>query len=142
MVQTDRLANRLAGLRVDGPMNSSNEPIDYASSVITEEDDNYSVRSEPLPEAPIYDKALQGVLREAKINLQTLERTMQTCPLRQDNTTTFASLADQTKRLASFEYPKTRVVGFVGDSGAGTCLNPKKVLQVEGLADKLKAKAV
>ena len=132
--------DRLADLRVDGPTNSSNESSDYANSVITEdddfsdEDDEYSMRCEVLPDAPIYDKELQGVLREAKTNLQTLERTMEACPLRQDNTTTFASLADQTKRLASFEYPKSRVVGFVGDSGAGTCLNPRKVLRDNGLS--------
>jgi hypothetical protein len=47
---------------------------------------------------------------------------MRSCPLSQNNETTLASLADETERLAKFEFPKTRIVGFVGDSGAGMIL--------------------
>jgi hypothetical protein len=80
------------------------------------------MRDETLPSAPVYDKTLQRLLREAKTSLQTLEGTIRSCPLSQNNEAVLASLADETERLANFEFPKTRIVGFVGDSGAGMSL--------------------
>jgi hypothetical protein len=121
-------ADCAAGLRVDNPADSSNEPAGSTDSGVedeeadSEEDDEYPMRDETLPNSPVYDKTLQGILREAKTSLQTLETTIRSCPLSQDNETALASLADQTERLAKFEFPKTRIVGFVGDSGAGMTL--------------------
>jgi hypothetical protein len=112
----------LAGTLVDKSADSSNGSVEYEEEDEEESDNEYSMRSETLPDAPVYDKTLQILLRETKTNIQSLERTIRSCPLSQNNGSTLASLADQTGRLANFEFPKTRIVGFVGDSGTGMTL--------------------
>ena len=77
------------------------------------------MRGESLPNAPIYDVELQAALREAKDQLGALESTMKQCPIAFDGKSKLSELAQQTRRLAQFEYPTTRTIGFVGGSGVG-----------------------
>ena len=77
------------------------------------------MREESLPNAPIYNVELQAVLREAKNQLDALEFTMSQCPIAFDSESNLSVLAQRTRRLAQFEYPTTRTIGFIGGSGVG-----------------------
>jgi hypothetical protein len=87
------------------------------------------MRDEPLPDVPIYNPALQAVLGDTKTKLQQLSSSMERCGLFGDKTSDLFSHAQQTERLAGFEYPKTRVVGFVGDSGVGNVISQLELFQ-------------
>lgn len=113
--------NGVAAASIRSPMETPGGSEDTVDSDfdIDEDDLTYSMRNENLPDAPIYNKELQSVLRGAKEKLGALAIDMNTCPLSLHNDSDFSSLLQETQRLANFEYPKTRVIGFVGDSGVG-----------------------
>lgn len=77
------------------------------------------IREEPLPAAPVYNHRLQTGLKEVKGELASLADMMALSELKQDQSTDLHSLFERTKRMSVFEYPETRTVGFIGDSGVG-----------------------
>jgi hypothetical protein len=79
----------------------------------------YRLRAETLPDAPIYDPQLQNGLRETKAQLSHLFSSIESCPMASDSTRTLFSLGQQIQRLSNFDYPRTRTIGLIGDSGAG-----------------------
>jgi hypothetical protein len=87
-----------------------------------DEDFSYRLRDEALPDAPIYNPELQSLLRDTKENLQSLHRTMESCPLASVPQSNIYSLSQDTHQLAQFEQGNTRTVGFVGNSGVGKFL--------------------
>jgi hypothetical protein len=90
--------------------------------VLTPDDDDesvYSMRKEGLPNAPIYNQKLQGILGDVKTQLGELESTMAQCAIVSENKSSLYALHEQTRSLANFEYPTTRTIGFVGGSGVG-----------------------
>jgi hypothetical protein len=77
------------------------------------------IREEPLPGAPVYNRRLQDGLKEVKRELAVLAETMGLSELNQNHFSDLHALYEQTKRMSMFEYPDTRTVGFIGDSGVG-----------------------
>jgi hypothetical protein len=107
----DDLASNLAQLDVDDDQSSELE-YDYVNA--------YSeLPAETPPEAPIYDTRVQAAVQNIKHQLRELDATLRKCALASDPAAVLKRLADQTKTLSEFEYPKTRVVGLVGESGVG-----------------------
>lgn len=113
----DLLALGVARLNVQSPVQST-----ITSLVLTPEDDDesvYSMRREPLPDAPIYNRELQAVLGDVKTQLGELESSMAKCAIVSENKSSLYALHEQTRSLSQFEYPTTRTIGFVGGSGVG-----------------------
>lgn len=77
------------------------------------------IREEPLPAAPIYTRRLQDGLKEVKCELTALADTMGLSELNQNHFSDLHDLYKRTRGLSLFEYPETRTVGFIGDSGVG-----------------------
>jgi hypothetical protein len=82
----------------------------------------YNLRTESLPNAPIYDARLQDALRNTKQQLGQLKSIMENCPMTFDPSSTLSVLAQQTEHLSQFDYPRTRTIGLLGDSGVGEIL--------------------
>ena len=82
----------------------------------------YNLRHESLPDAPIYKVQVQDALRDTKMQLGGLYSTMARSPMILNVSSTIATLAQQSKQLSEFDYPRTRTIGLVGDSGVGWCL--------------------
>ncbi|KAL5362705.1 hypothetical protein BJX96DRAFT_106499 [Aspergillus floccosus] len=100
----------------------------------SDEDYSYSIRQEELPRAPIYDRRLQDALKEVRTQLTNIALSMQTSQLYRDRSTAFYNLFEQTLEASQFTYPKTRLVGFIGDSGVGKSTLINSLLDREGLA--------
>lgn len=79
----------------------------------------YNIRQEQLPSAPIYNSRLQGTLREVRNKFAELQHAIAGCPLVQSQGTNISELFTQLQNLSQYEYPKSRIVGFIGDSGVG-----------------------
>ncbi|CAI7660451.1 unnamed protein product [Penicillium crustosum] len=77
------------------------------------------IRDETLPPAPIYNNRLQDGLKAVKGHLASLASTMRLSELTQDQSTSLYTLYKQTEKMSRFQYPVTRTVGFIGDSGVG-----------------------
>ena len=77
------------------------------------------IREESLPVAPVYNSRVQDGLKEVKRELSILADTMGLSELTQDDSSDLHALYEQTKKMSMFEYPVTRTVGFIGDSGVG-----------------------
>lgn len=85
----------------------------------------YNVRDEELPDAPIYNAQLQNSLRNVQNHLSGLVRSMQASQIVHDGTTHVSDLYRQAVTESKFEYPQTRIVGFIGDSGVGKSILPE-----------------
>ncbi|KAJ5209115.1 hypothetical protein N7449_003494 [Penicillium cf. viridicatum] len=87
------------------------------------EDENETIsndiRDETLPPAPIYNNRLQDGLKAVKGHLASLASAMRLSELTQDQSTSLYTLYKRTEKMSGFQYPVTRTVGFIGDSGVG-----------------------
>jgi hypothetical protein len=110
---------------------SDGEDIDFSGFT-------YDFKLEALPEAPIYHPHLQEALRNTKAQLRQLHSAMKGCPLSSNSDSTMSILTAQNQKLSEFDYPKTRTIGLVGDSGVGKKFRVTR----ETIADKYKAKVV
>ncbi|KAJ6150057.1 hypothetical protein N7471_001256 [Penicillium samsonianum] len=77
------------------------------------------IRDETLPPAPIYNNRLQDGLKAVKGHLASLASAMRLSELTQDQSTSLYTLYKRTEKMSRFQYPVTRTVGFIGDSGVG-----------------------
>ncbi|OQE20840.1 hypothetical protein PENFLA_c015G08880 [Penicillium flavigenum] len=77
------------------------------------------IRDESLPPAPIYNIRLQDGLKAVKGHLASLSSAMRLSELTQDQSTSLYTLYKRTEEMSRFQYPVTRTVGFIGDSGVG-----------------------
>ncbi|KAJ5650938.1 uncharacterized protein N7484_004661 [Penicillium longicatenatum] len=104
----------------DASENEENSDSDESSgSDETAEAPTVDIREEPLPAAPVYNHRLQNGLKAVKSELAFLADTMRLSELNQDHSSALHSLSKQAKKMSMFEYPETRTVGFIGDSGVG-----------------------
>ncbi|KAJ5788562.1 hypothetical protein N7457_003552 [Penicillium paradoxum] len=78
-----------------------------------------SIREETLPRARIYNSRLQRGLKDVKRELAGLAEIMHASELAKDQSTNLYALCERTEKMSKFEYPETRTVGFIGDSGVG-----------------------
>ncbi|KAL1967746.1 hypothetical protein VTN77DRAFT_3003 [Rasamsonia byssochlamydoides] len=108
--------------------------MDHDSDHERESNPLYDVRQERLPRARIYNNRLQNALRDVKNQFTKLKNTMRNSPLAQDESSDFYALYEQVKNFSRFEYPETRTVGFIGDSGVGKSSLINSLLDQEGLA--------
>jgi len=105
----------------DGDSDASHSSPPISDDEREEEGAQSDLRQEQLPRAPIYDGRLQNALRDVKTRFTKLKDTMDNSPLAHDQNSDFYALYEQVKACGSFEYPETRTVGFIGDSGVGRC---------------------
>ncbi|KAL4873605.1 hypothetical protein BDV12DRAFT_192586 [Aspergillus spectabilis] len=92
---------------------------DDGSEESSDDDFTYSVREEELPHALIYDVRLQSSLRDVRDHLANLRISMKTPGMVHAETTDISDLYKQVEATSKFEYPETRIVGCIGDSGVG-----------------------
>lgn len=79
----------------------------------------HSVLDEELPEDAFHSPEFQQAFRDAKQLMSTVEGVLGSSSLHNSPESTIRRLLDDAGELARFEYPSTRTVGFVGDSGVG-----------------------
>lgn len=81
----------------------------------------YNVQDEELPQERIYNNQLQNALKGVRAQLMQLTDTMRGSELVQNNehTSDLFALYQEAEGLSGFEFPESRVVGFIGDTGVG-----------------------
>ncbi|KAF2801711.1 uncharacterized protein BDZ99DRAFT_528183 [Mytilinidion resinicola] len=99
-----------------------------------DDDLEYNLRTESLPDVPIYDTRLQNALRDTKEQLRELHEAMEFGPGILNQAPNLSILAQQTNQLADFAYPETRTIGLVGDSGVGKSSLINSLLDERGVA--------
>lgn len=89
-----------------------------------------TIREESLPRVAIYDSRLQTQLKEVKGKLTSLATTIRSSALVHDKSSSLHAHYQNVQKASNFEYPESRTVGFIGDSGVGKCLlySPTSVL--------------
>ncbi|KAK7225431.1 hypothetical protein V2G26_013434 [Clonostachys chloroleuca] len=94
----------------------------------------HNVHDEPLPEDIFHSQAFQQALRDAKRLTTDLKTVLDDAPLLHDHESTIAKLHEEAVKLSSFEYPTSRRIGFVGDSGVGKSSLLNSLLDYKDLA--------
>ena len=79
----------------------------------------HSVLDEELPQDAFHSPEFQQAFRDAKQLMSTVEGVLGSSSLHNSPESTIRRLHKEAGELARFEYPSTRTVGFVGDSGVG-----------------------
>ncbi|KAJ4328907.1 hypothetical protein N0V84_000695 [Fusarium piperis] len=96
--------------------------------------DIHNVLDEELPQDAFHSPEFQQAFRDAKQLMSTVEGVLGSSSLHNSPESTIRRLLDEAGELARFEYPSTRTVGFVGDSGVGKSSLLNSLLDVKGLA--------
>ncbi|CAH0050893.1 unnamed protein product [Clonostachys solani] len=94
----------------------------------------HNVHDEPVPEDIFHSPAFQQALRDAKRLTADLKAVLDDAPLLHDHESTIAKLHEEAVKLSSFEYPTSRRIGFVGDSGVGKSSLLNSLLDYKDLA--------
>jgi hypothetical protein len=97
-----------------------------------DEDEADSVADDAFSPDPIDDRDLQNSLNAVKTQLQELARKIYDCPLARDPESRLRQIHQETKKLSEFKDQETRIVGFIGETGAGWCF-PFSILRWTGL---------
>jgi hypothetical protein len=119
---TRSINSNFEDFKINDAYDTQNDSDRASTSTLGEDDENHhNLRSERLPDVPIYNPGLQSALTNPQYQLQCLSSKVSRCALASKPNTSLHTLSEQLKTLAAFEYKNTRTVGFVGDSGAGTC---------------------
>ncbi|KAJ5813614.1 uncharacterized protein N7503_000364 [Penicillium pulvis] len=106
-------------LPIHNPPETSRPLEEMAQAIVpSHENELDDFGSEPLPKAPIYDHGLQRGLRDVRKQLARLLNTM-SLEVVSDQSSNLKELKDETEKLANFQYPNSRTVGFIGTSGEG-----------------------
>lgn len=79
----------------------------------------HNVLDEELPQDAFHSPEFQQAFRDAKQLMSTVEGVLGSSSLHNSPESTIRRLHTEAGELARFEYPSTRTVGFVGDSGVG-----------------------
>lgn len=83
----------------------------------------HSVLDEELPGDAFHTPEFQGAFQDAKNLMTRVKGVLGSSALHRDPQSTMRRLHQEAGELAGFEYPSTRTVGFVGDSGVGESRN-------------------
>ncbi|KAF4971538.1 hypothetical protein FZEAL_9822 [Fusarium zealandicum] len=94
----------------------------------------HDVLEEDLPQDAFHTPQFQQAFRDAKQLMSNVEGVLGSSSLHNDQESTMRRLYEQAGELARFEYPSTRTVGFVGDSGVGKSSLLNSLLDTKGLA--------
>ncbi|KAF9772316.1 hypothetical protein IL306_009980 [Fusarium sp. DS 682] len=77
----------------------------------------HNVADEELPDDAFHSPEFQRAFRDAKQLMSTVQSVLGSSNIHEGAESTMRKLHDEAGRLAAFQYPATRTVGFVGDSG-------------------------
>ncbi|KAF4962888.1 hypothetical protein FSARC_9044 [Fusarium sarcochroum] len=95
---------------------------------------SHNVADEELPDDAFHSPEFQGAFRDAKQLMSNVKTVLGSSALHNEPESTMRTLYQEAGRLANFEYPATRTVGFVGDSGVGKSSLLNSLLDTKGLA--------
>ena len=98
---------------------------DRSESHVPEKSANRSPQAthqQPRSQVPIYDSRLQAELSEVKQKFVSLAAIIAPSALAQDPSSSLHAHYGNVLKASNFEFPETRTVGFIGDSGVGECL--------------------
>ncbi|RKL48075.1 hypothetical protein BFJ70_g2433 [Fusarium oxysporum] len=84
--------------------------------------EQHDVADEELPDDAFHSPEFQGAFRDAKQLMSNIQSVLGSSNIHEAHESTMGKLHEDAGRLAAFEYPATRTVGFVGDSGVGKSL--------------------
>lgn len=119
------LSNRSMSRDTDFSIISPVDEDTYSSNMI--EDDIFS------PD-PIDDENFQRNFNAVKGQIQELSRAISECPLSQDPGTRLSQIHLEAKQLSEYKDQETRIVGFIGETGAGKSSVINSILNQRGLA--------
>ncbi|KAK5988118.1 hypothetical protein PT974_12258 [Cladobotryum mycophilum] len=94
----------------------------------------HRVEDEEAPPEPFHEASFQRCFMDTKSLASDLKETLGNSSLHQDPDSMMRRLHSEAERLASFQCPSTRTVGFVGDSGVGKSSLLNSLLDYRGLA--------
>ncbi|EXK95623.1 hypothetical protein FOQG_04173 [Fusarium oxysporum f. sp. raphani 54005] len=96
--------------------------------------EQHEVADEELPDDAFHSPEFQGAFRDAKQLMSNIQSVLGSSNIHEAHESTMRKLHEDAGRLAAFEYPATRTVGFVGDSGVGKSSLLNSLLDTKGLA--------
>ncbi|KAI1045821.1 hypothetical protein LB505_014328 [Fusarium chuoi] len=79
----------------------------------------HDVADEELPDDAFHSPEFQSAFRDAKQLMSNIQSVLGSSNVHEGSESTMRKLHEEAGELAAFEYPATRTVGFVGDSGVG-----------------------
>lgn len=82
----------------------------------------HDVADEELPDDAFHSPEFQSAFRDAKQLMSNIQSVLGSSNVHEGSESTMRKLHEEAGELAAFEYPATRTVGFVGDSGVGKLL--------------------
>jgi ABC-type multidrug transport system fused ATPase/permease subunit len=94
----------------------------------------HDIKDENPPNDRFHNSTFQDALREAKALMAGFRDTLGSNSLHYEPDSVMQRLHQQAAKLAHFECPSTRTVGFVGDSGVGKSSLLNSLLDKQGLA--------
>ncbi|CCT71849.1 uncharacterized protein FFUJ_09011 [Fusarium fujikuroi IMI 58289] len=94
----------------------------------------HDVADEELPDDAFHSPEFQGAFRDAKQLMSNIQSVLGSSNIHEASESTMRKLHEDAGKLAAFEYPATRTVGFVGDSGVGKSSLLNSLLDIKGLA--------
>lgn len=110
------VSGEIAGRR---PRRSSARPVDKTPHLVS---------NESQPEHPFHTAEFQQAFRDTKKLMSDMQRTLNSSALCEEEGSTISQLQAETRRLAAFQYPSSRIVAFVGSSGVGEFLRKSHTL--------------
>ncbi|KAF5974290.1 hypothetical protein FBULB1_7849 [Fusarium bulbicola] len=94
----------------------------------------HDVADEEPPDDAFHSPEFQGAFRDAKQLMSNIQSVLGSSNVHEGSESTMRKLYEEAGKLAAFEYPATRTVGFVGDSGVGKSSLLNSLLDTKGLA--------
>ncbi|CAI7638581.1 unnamed protein product [Penicillium pancosmium] len=96
------------------------------SSIISPVDEDVqssnTIEDDPFSPDPIDDQNFQMNFTAVQVQIQELSRVISECPLSQDPESRLHEIHLNAKELSEYKDQETRIVGFIGETGAGKCL--------------------
>ncbi|KAJ5086192.1 hypothetical protein N7532_010963 [Penicillium argentinense] len=93
-----------------------------------------SIEDDLFSPDPIDDQSFQRNFNAVKVQIQELSRVISECPLSQDPGTRLHQIHLEAKQLSEYKDQEPRIVGFIGETGAGKSSVINSILNQRGLA--------
>ncbi|KAL8977326.1 MAG: hypothetical protein Q9205_006849, partial [Flavoplaca limonia] len=132
----DRSIPDLTPVETDGEQLSNDFVADFQHLDLAQGRKTYSVKDEPLPVMPVFDKKFQDCLKSGKAIADYIHAGLDACSLATEGDSELGRLRARAARLRSYESPATRFIGIVGDSAAGKSSLINSLLDIPDLAHK------